>query len=82
MDANLKSIPYVNKNGIAGKKKKTTLVSKILSAFSRYNKFNVEDIQKNGEGLDAKVLIEAMNITEEDLSAPMSGEDLLLELLG
>ena len=42
----------------------------------------VEDIQKNGEGLDAKVLIEAMNITEEDLSAPMSGEDLLLELLG
>jgi len=47
MDANLKSIPYVNKNGIAGKKKKTTIVSKILSAFSRYNKFNVEDIQKN-----------------------------------
>ncbi len=40
------------------------------------------DVRENGDGLQARTLVEAMSVTESDFSAPLDGDELLIELLG
>lgn len=51
-------------------KQNTTLVESVSTL--------VEDIEQHGEGLDVKVLIEAVNVTE--FSEPVDGDSLLKQL--
>ena len=40
-----------------------------------------EDIGQNGEGLDKKVLTEAVNVAESEFSAPMDGASFIMKLM-
>jgi uncharacterized protein (UPF0335 family) len=51
---------------------KNLLITKVFSL--------MEDIDKNSEGFDKKVLLQAMQLKEDDFSRPMTGEEMLKEL--
>jgi hypothetical protein len=39
----------------------------------------LEDIDKNSEGFDKKVLLQAVQLTEDDFSKPMTGGEMFEE---